>query len=278
MTGRLDGQTVRRVATGPGTVEPSSRPTPSWCLIIDRDGRSGAENMAVDLALLRAAQAGEVFLRFYRWSPPCLSLGRNEPALSRYDRHLIETLGLDVVRRPTGGRAVWHNAEVTYAVAAPAGTFGALPQTYREVHRLIARALRHMGVLADLAPRPPGGHVRPGAGACFASPAGGEVVVNGRKLVGSAQVREGEAFLQHGSILLDDGQDIVSRVTRGAHLPPLATSLSASLGRPAGFDEVVGTIIREARSSWTGGWTDRRYAPPTDLVAKFGDAAWTWRR
>ena len=117
MTGRLDGQTVRRVATGPGTVEPSSRPTPSWCLIIDRDGRSGAENMAVDLALLRAAQAGEVFLRFYRWSPPCLSLGRNEPALSRYDRHLIETLGLDVVRRPTGGRAVWHNAEVTYAGA-----------------------------------------------------------------------------------------------------------------------------------------------------------------
>ncbi len=79
--------------------------------------------MATDAALLdEADRSGRAFLRLYRWSPPCLSFGRHEPAATRYDRVAIARLGIDVVRRPTGGRAVWHEHEVTYAVAAPVRT------------------------------------------------------------------------------------------------------------------------------------------------------------
>src|SRR2546425_4755314 len=90
--------------------------------MLDRAGRSGAANMAIDASLLaEAARTGRAFLRLYRFDPPCLSLGRNEPAAARYDRTAIARLQLDVVRRPTGGGAVWHEHEVTYAVAAPEG-------------------------------------------------------------------------------------------------------------------------------------------------------------
>jgi len=78
--------------------------------------------MAVDVALLeRADRMGEAFLRLYRFDPPCLSLGRNEAA-GGYDRAAIARRGVDVVRRPTGGAAVWHEHELTYAVAAPIAT------------------------------------------------------------------------------------------------------------------------------------------------------------
>src|SRR5262245_3022550 len=109
----------------PGTHGPSAH-QPAWCLVIDPHARRGADNMAIDHALLRIAQDGQATLRLYRWDPPCLSFGRNEPATQRYDLDQIRRLNLDTVRRPTGGRAVWHDAEVTYAVAAPAETFGSL--------------------------------------------------------------------------------------------------------------------------------------------------------
>ena len=145
--------------------------------------------MALDQALLDdVAKRGDVaYLRLYRWQPPCLSFGRNEPALIRYDRPAIERLGLDVVRRPTGGRAVWHDDEVTYAVAAPAAALGCLRDSYVDIHQRLARALRALGARATLAPTT----LRPGAlsrGACFAQPVGGEVPLDGRKVVGSAQL------------------------------------------------------------------------------------------
>src|SRR2546427_6434641 len=90
---------------------------PTFQLSIDSAGRSGAQNMALDTALLAEVnRTGRAFLRLYRFDPPCLSFGRHEPARSRYDRAAIARLGIDVVRRPTGGRAVWHEHEVTYAV------------------------------------------------------------------------------------------------------------------------------------------------------------------
>lgn len=245
-----------------------------WSLIVEPVGRAGAEQMAADAALLRAAQEGGAFLRLYRWSPPCLSFGRNEPALERYDRARIEALGLDTVRRPTGGRAVWHDAEVTYAVAAPDGTLGSLTEAYRAIHAVVADGLRALGAPAALAAlrTPPA----PGAGACFANPVGGEVVIGARKLVGSAQLRERGAFLQHGSILLDDGQDVVTRVTRGTPPAAAATSLVATLGRRVTFAEVAAAIADAARRAWGGEWHDGP-APAAD-PAPFADPAWTWRR
>jgi lipoate-protein ligase A len=231
--------------------------------------------MAADDALLRTTRDGHAALRFYRWAPACLSFGRNEPALERYDRARVTSLGLDTVRRPTGGRAVWHDAEVTYAVAGPVGLFGSLRETYREVHLVVAAGLRELGAPVTLAP--PQAPSLPGAGACFASPAGGEVLAGGRKLVGSAQVRERDRFLQHGSILLDDGQDVVARVTRGPAPPAAATSLVAVLGRRVTFAEVSEAIAAAARHAWAGEWSTAPPSPPPE-TGRFADPAWTWRR
>jgi lipoate-protein ligase A len=178
--------------------------------------------MAADEALLdRVLRSGCAFLRLYRWNPPTLSVGRNQ-SWTRTD--------VPVVRRPTGGKAVWHEHEVTYAVAAPIDLFGSLRSAYCEIHTRVAAALRAEVTLAPYRPT-----VRPSDGptSCFANPVGGEVLANGRKLVGSAQVRRGNAFLQHGSILLDGNQP------GGA----LETTLTAALRRSVSFDDVAAAII-----------------------------------
>lgn len=270
-------------AGGAGGTEAAALPSSRrWSLIIEPEGRRGSEQMATDDVLLHAARGSAAFLRVYQWTPPCLSFGRNEPALDRYDRARIDALGLDVVRRPTGGRAVWHDQEVTYAVAGPDGLFGSLPDTYRAIHAMIAEGLRGLGIpaeLADASTTQPRNCSTTGltAGACFASPAGGEVVVAGAKLVGSAQVREHGAFLQHGSILLQDGQDLVARVTRGPAPASGATSLVAALGRRVTFAEVAAAVAGAAQRAWEGVWSET--APPALTTAgRFADAAWTWRR
>src|SRR6266700_4351399 len=241
---------------------------------LDAAGRPGAENMAIDAALLdRANDTGLSFLRLYRFDPQCLSLGRNEPA-ARYDHTEIARLGIEVVRRPTGGRAVWHEHEVTYAVAAPVAMFGTLRQSYRAIHARLAAALRTLGAEATLAPDRP--TVRPSdrPAACFATPVGGEVLVGGRKLVGSAQLREGAAFLQHGSILLDGSQEMIRRASREQGAGSGETTLSAVLGRPVTFQEVAEAIV----AAW-----DIRPSPafpvlPRPSPSVFLDPAWTWRR
>jgi lipoate-protein ligase A len=187
--------------------------------------------MAADVALLEdAARLGTASLRLYCWDPPTLSLGRNQPLDG------LATEGIAVVRRPTGGQAVWHEHEVTYAVAAPISVFGSLRTAYHEIHARLAAALRELNVDAVLAPGRPA--VRPSGrpASCFASSAGGEILVQGRKLVGSAQVRRRDVFLQHGSILLDGSQDIVSSGSG-------ATTLAAVLGRPMAFEEVTAAIV-----------------------------------
>jgi len=206
-------------------------PVPSFHLSICPSGRPGAENMAIDAGLLEQAdQTCRAFLRLYRFAPSCLSLGRNEPARKRYDRAAIAHLGIDVVRRPTGGRAVWHEHEVTYAVAAPVQAFGCLRDSYRTIHERLAAALRTLGVDATLAPdRPaPPSTASHRLNSCFATPVGGEVLVAGRKLIGSAQLRQGQAFLQHGSILLDGSQDVIRAVSG---LPESRTRSCACGGR-----------------------------------------------
>jgi len=199
-------------------------------VIVDAQGRSGIENMAADVALLDdAGRLGTAALRLYRWDPPTLSIGRNQ-SLDAIARGTAP-----VVRRPTGGKAVWHEYEVTYAVAAPIATFGSLRSAYREIHTRIATALRSLDVDAVLAEDCP--TVRPSdrPGSCFACSVGGEILVRGRKLVGSAQVRRGKAFLQHGSILLDRAQ---AQSFNGGR------TLAEVLGRKVLFGEVADAIIK----------------------------------
>lgn len=248
-----------------------------WELLVEPEGRSGPVNMAVDAALLREARRGRAFLRIYRFAPPCLSFGRHEPALRRYDQAAIRALGLATVRRPTGGRAVWHDDEVTYAVAGPEEMFGSLREAYGTIHEVLATALRRLGAPVGLAPSwSPS--VAPGAGACFAAPVGGEIVAHGRKVVGSAQVRERGAFLQHGSILVSDGQDVVQRVTRGPARTPRAVGLREVLGRSVEFAEVASAVAAAAAHAWPGIWRRSRAPSNARERALFDRADWTWRR
>ena len=254
-------------------------PPPRWTCLIDLSGRPGPLNMSLDQAMLARAARGERWLRLYRWAPHCLSFGRHEPAARRYDRERIEALGLDVVRRPTGGRAVWHGDELTYAVALPAEELGGLRAAYLEIHRMLLDALRRLGVAAELAePRPAAGV---DAGACFASPAGGEVLAGGRKLVGSAQLREGGGLLQHGSILLGGDQAMVRAVTHGAAPADLAGSVAEAAGRLVSAEQVAEAVATEAQARWGGEWrneaAEELLGEAGEYEARFRSSQWTWR-
>lgn len=162
---------------------------------------SGAENMERDRAMWRHFETDPspgIRLRVYGWRPAALSLGFHQ-SQAEVDPTALERRGFDLVRRPTGGAAVLHVDEITYAVAAPLGLPG-LGRGVLEIHGAIARALastlRALGIAVDL-----GGGGVPQEFACFAAAGGHEITVGGRKLVGSALRRGRRAFLQHGSML-----------------------------------------------------------------------------
>ncbi len=183
--------------------------------------------MAVDETLLASAiDSGPPTLRFYRWSGPWLSLGYRQrldaPRLAACAR-----AGVGVVRRTTGGRAVLHGEDLTYAVVAreealPAG----LAATYAFVAEALQEALAALSVAAEPTPRPAATQ-RAEAFDCFAEPAAEELCAGGRKLIGSAQRRTGGGVLQHGSIRLGPDPPAV-RMAAGFE-PEVATSL-AELG------------------------------------------------
>src|SRR5687768_3445669 len=175
-------------------------------------GRTGVENMARDTGLMeRARSSGESVFTVYDWARPTLSFGRNQEAKGRYDLTSIRHRGVDVVRRPTGGRALLHHREVTYSVTAPIEAAESLTDSYHRINRVLVAGLRKLGVEAmesqSATPAP-----APGTLPCFATPANGELISGGGKLVGSAQVREGGALLQHGSILLEDDQPMIAEL------------------------------------------------------------------
>ena len=255
--------------------------TRTWQLWIDDTPRAGWYNMAIDRALLdRAERANESWVRLYTWKPHCLSFGRHEPAARRYDAERIASLGLDTVRRPTGGRAVWHSRELTYAIAAPCSSFCSLRQAYLDIHGTLARALHSLGVAASLAP--PQSAIPVDAGACFARPAGGEVMVGRRKVVGSAQLRHGRGFLQHGSILLHDEQQGVTALMKGEFEPAAAAAPALLMGGES-LAVLIDAISQAVQAHWpatwhTLSWSEEILRAASLYVPQFRSAAWTWER
>jgi lipoyl(octanoyl) transferase len=142
-------------------------------------------------------------LRFYRWQPPAVSLGRHQ-AIAEIDQAAVADYGYEIVRRTTGGRAILHRDELTYSVAAPATeprVTGGVMDAYLRLSNALVAGLQQMGVAADKA----GGDVRAGpdvSAACFEVPSAYEITVQGRKLLGSAQSRRAKYVLQHGSLPL----------------------------------------------------------------------------
>jgi lipoate-protein ligase A len=178
-----------------------------WRLLVHAPA-DGAWNMAVDEALLESCLAlprAAPTLRLYAFVPSALSLGKSQPVSDVREPRRLSDLGVDLVRRPTGGRAVLHERERTYAVVGrldrpPFG--GGVLATYRVIAEALELGLRDAGVDAratEPSPRTPAASAR-SAAACFGTLSTHEISVRGRKLVGSAQLRRGGAFLQHGSL------------------------------------------------------------------------------
>ena len=215
---------------------------------IDSGPASGAENMALDERLLddMARRGGAPVLRFYSWDPPAVSLGRFQQEGTSVDRAACRARGIDVVRRVTGGRAVLHYRELTYSIVSPADS-ALFPKdvigSYRVIAEGLLAGLRLLGIPAEMATRA-GNAVRPDGdhSACFATPSQYELVAGGRKIIGSAQRRLPNAFLQHGSILLEYDAEMEAAVIPGGGAAHAVTSLAHELGRPVALDEVKGSI------------------------------------
>lgn len=242
--------------------------------------------MAVDEVLLGSARSGRATLRFYQWSPPCLSFGRNQVARGRYDGQQADRRGIDVVRRPTGGRSVFHHRELTYSIAASSETWGTLREAYALINAALASGLSRLGATVHLAERSGrGASPGPSARACFRDPLPGEVVAGGRKLVGSAQWREHGAMLQHGSILLHNDQAVVDELRIGdpaAELVP-AIGLADLVDQVPSTEEVVRVLTRAFGESLgvsprTSDLDDAERAHAEQLRSRYADPAWTWRR
>ncbi len=258
-----------RVASRPGR----------WRLILD-GAQAGARNMAVDHALATELEPDTGVLRLYRWDRPTLSFGRNEPARGLYDPRLAQERKVGLVRRPTGGRAVLHHEELTYGVVLGVGALGGLKDTYHRINEALVDAMVALGVPAALA-APTGSPLAPDAGPCFDVPAEGEVVVRGRKLVGSAQVRIGRSVLQHGSIILDGDQGLIAELGGPRPAPPATLAgLLGTVPERTRLDEAMhAAFSARMGGSWerSGLTTAEREAVETH-EKKYLDPEWTWRR
>ncbi len=163
---------------------------------IDSGVMDGFKNMAYDLALLDNVEDKPI-LRFYGWNPPALSIGRFQRT-DDLDIDFINKMGFDLVRRPSGGRAVLHYDELTYSVILPASMSNrSVLESYLEISRAILNGLNRLDLNCQIS-RDKKNYTRNSA--CFAVTSVYEISIDGKKLVGSAQVRRNGKILQHGSI------------------------------------------------------------------------------
>jgi len=241
-----------------------------WRLIHTGDS-TGARNMAVDDLLLEqvAQTAGTPVLRFYGWAPPAVSIGYNQSAAGELDLARCQREGIDVVTRPSGGRAVLHWNELTYSLLWPdnePALAGGVSASCQRVGQSLALGLRLFGVGAELEPgdvkKRMGSFPEAARGLCFASTSRWEVKCGGKKLVGSAQRRVRGGALQHGSLLLGPEHEHLSQLMcTGNALPRTSTHLGHWVKdiEPvrlreclvAGFEQTLGVHFEQGGlSSW----------------------------
>ncbi len=210
---------------------------PTWKLL-DTGFNTGANNMVLDEQLLERARRGETVpvLRFYGWKPPAVSIGRFQNIDKTVDVEACKQLGIDIVRRVTGGRAVLHNRELTYSVVARTDN-PLFPNDILQTYKIIAQGLlsgfRNVGIQAEMVSRSErhAELVKKDSkdASCFSSPSWYEIIVNNRKIAGSAQRRVPGAFLQHGSILIDHDARLEASVICGASSREVVTCINREL-------------------------------------------------
>ena len=204
----------------------------------------GAWNMAVDEAILEHVVRGDAppTLRLYSWKPACLSLGRSQP-YSDIDRAALQAKGWDVVRRATGGRAILHTDEITYSVIAPSNNphvSGSLLESYQHLAQALLAALKILGADVQMNEEKMDVAAQQNP-VCFETPSTYEITINGKKLIGSAQARQKDGVLQHGSLPLTGDlvritwalnfPDAESRQHAAEKLLARASTLESALGR-----------------------------------------------
>jgi lipoate-protein ligase A len=219
----------------------------NWKLFVDRESYSGALNMAVDDFLFQSLPDVPVtYLRFYTWRQPTASFGYSQDIRKVVDVEPLQEQGIDIVRRMTGGKLVLHHKEVTYSLcSSDSETFtSTLMDSYKLISQALMRGLEIMGLEPNLASAPPDSYVK-GDLPCFSYPARNEIEVQGKKIVGSAQKRAGLKFIQHGSIPLEEDEDLLKSVSlsKSEKSSLRMISLSQALGRKVSFDWVVEHLI-----------------------------------
>jgi lipoate-protein ligase A len=174
-----------------------------WRLIYDLP-MEGRNNMAVDEAILDAVcvHQSPPTLRLYAWTPACLSLGYGQSPFD-VDRQRLDKMGWDVVRRPTGGKAILHTDELTYSVSLPADhplAQGGILESYQRISRALMAALSGLGLRTRSEKQ--ADDTKEAGAVCFEVPSHYEITADSRKLIGSAQTRRKAGLLQHGSLPL----------------------------------------------------------------------------
>lgn len=214
-----------------------------WFFLHNHEPLKGSWNMAVDDYLFRSlTEKPQTALRFYTWERPTVSLGYSQRLERVLDADFCRRNNIDIVRRITGGKLVLHFQEVTYSLcSSDSGLFtDSLKGSYRLISEALIKGLRKMGIQASLSSPPPQAYVR-GNLPCFSYPAENEIDVDGRKIVGSAQKREGKKFLQHGSIPLVNEEKQLRSISKLKDRPAKVRmiSISEALGRNLDFNQAV---------------------------------------
>ncbi|MGA9115496.1 MAG: lipoate--protein ligase family protein [Bacteroidota bacterium] len=257
--------------------------TSAWVFADDGAGPGGLHMRRDEEAALRVAGGGgPSVLRVYTWRPHAVSLGRNQQE-GELDLSACRVRGLDVVRRPTGGRAILHAEELTYSIVMPSHG-RSVSEIYRQVCGALLRGLAAFGVRADFRKAQadfPRLYGRPSSAACFAGSARHEIEWKGRKLVGSAQRRYGssprEAVLQHGSILTGPSHRMLVECLAGGEGPWKETlrremrehtvDLGEILGKPPDLGSLAECIRRGFAGEWGVEFRSEQVPHPGDVHA-----------
>ncbi len=280
-----------------------------WRLIKD-SYHSGFMNMAIDEAIMIAHREGLVppTIRFYQWSPPAVSLGYFQDLKKEIDMDACQNMGIDIVRRPTGGKAVLHDKELTYSFVIKENhplVNDSILETYKKISGGIIRGLSYLGIKAKLFPLREKLQNVPLEGKnkskifhpdiksiCFSVPSQYEIQVDGKKIVGSAQVRKGGIVLQHGSLLIKLEKDklfsvfnfpsiqVKEKLKSGFNAASLEEVLKREISfselsdiLPRGFEEEFGVKLVE------GKLTEQEEKISKDLLEnKYSTYEWNYQR
>jgi lipoate-protein ligase A len=257
-----------------------------WDLIIDEAPLAGSWNMAVDEYLFQSlSNEPQTILRFYAWKNPTVSLGYSQKVLEVADVEFCRKNGIGIVRRMTGGKLVLHHKEVTYSLASSDTELftATLPDSYRLISEAMMNGLTKMGLVPSLSSPAPQKYVR-GNLPCFSYPSRDEVEVDGKKIIGSAQKRVGTRFIQHGSIPLEEDDDLLASISYlgGSGENVRMISLTEALGRTIDFDHAV-EFFTHGFEEYFAVQLKKRFLLENEKEAvhqiqkdKYGNPAWTF--